>query len=139
MSTTSATPRWEPDSIKIQSPTLLRTENYALWRLEAQIHLNNAGVWSVVNGCDTKPTVEDPLEIMNLLRMLGIFSLDHKNVTSTIHHVSSVFNFKKDPSATWNKCVAQFESLYTTVTFKLFTITTSDKEWQQGLKQSFSD
>jgi len=44
-STSSTTLCWEPGSIKIQSPTLLRTDNYALWRVEAQIHLDNAGVY----------------------------------------------------------------------------------------------
>ena len=57
-STTTTIPWWEASSMKIQSPTLLRTDNYALWRLEAQIHLENAGVWGVVNGSDTKPTTD---------------------------------------------------------------------------------
>jgi len=163
----STTPRWEPGSIKIQSPTLLRTDNYALWCLEAQIHLDNAGVWSVVNGTDTKPTTdthENWKRKNNQARALliqlvtdeykGIIgnhesskdawdllenTLDHKNVTSTIHPVSAVFDFKKDPSTTWNEHIAQYESRYTTVTSKLSTITTTDKAWQRGLKDAFAN
>ena len=47
--------KWESPSIKIHNPTLLRTDNYAIWRLEAQIHLDNADVWELVSGEEKKP------------------------------------------------------------------------------------
>lgn len=164
----SATPRQEPGSVKIQSPTLLHIDNYALWWLEAQIHLNNAGVWTVVNGSEAQPIADDPHDnwkrknnqVRALLIQLvtdkykGIVSnyksskeawdllentLDHKSVTSMIHPVSVVFDFKKDSSTSWNEHITQFETHFTTVTTKLSTVTSTDKEWQRGLKQSFAD
>ena len=52
-SSASVAGRWKPPSIKIFNPTLLRTENYAVWRLEAEIH---ADVWELVSGLEVRPT-----------------------------------------------------------------------------------
>ena len=166
-STTTTITRWEAGSMKIQSPTLLRTDNYALRCLEAHIHLQNAGVWGVVNGSDAKPTTDThdnwsrknnqahvlliqlvADEYKGIIRNHAISTeawivlkdrLDHKNVNSTIHPVSAVFDMIKDLSTTWNEHIAFYESRYTTITSKLSTITTTDKAWQKGLKQAFAE
>ena len=61
-------------------------------------------------------------------------TLDPKNDLYLIHPVSAVFNMIKVPSTTWKKNIPQCESRYTTITFKLSTISATDKAWQQGLK-----
>ena len=147
---TSSTPvtKWEPSSVKIHNPTLLRTDNYAIWRLEAQIHLDNADVWELVSGIEVKPENADPHDNWKrknkqarslLVRLVsdeyrGLIggeassagawkdledTLDRKNVTSTIHPVNAVFDMKKEESTSWTAHIAEFESKWTIVNTKV--------------------
>jgi len=125
-SSASVTGRWELPSIKILNPTLLRIENYAVWRLETVIHLDNEGVWEVVSGSEPKPTT-DPhgnwkrknRQAQSLLialvsgeykNLIGNHehasaawkalenTLDRKSVSSTIYPINQVLYMQKDES-----------------------------------------
>jgi len=159
--------RWEPTSIKIYNPTLLRTDNYLIWRLEAQIHLDNIDVWELVSGAEVKPTTDthDNWKRKNrqalslLIQMVtdeykGLIgnnnssasawkiledTLDRKSVTSTIYPVNQVFDMKKTDAKSWTEHIAEFESRWTNVNSKVSTATTTSKPWIQGLQLAFSD
>ena len=159
--------KWEPTSIKIHNPTLLRTDNYAMWRLEAQIHLDNADVWELVFGEKVKPTSNSHdnwkrknKQSRSLLIQLvsdeykGMIgnhasshdawkaledTLDRKNITATIHPVNAIFDMKKEESTPWNSHITEFESRWTVVNSKVSASTTESESWLQGLKLCFND
>jgi len=159
--------RWEPTSIKIYNPTLLRTDNYMIWRLEAQIHLDNIDVWELVSGAEVKPTtdIHDNWKRKNrqalslLIQMVsdeykGLIgnnissasawkiledTLDRKSVTSTIYPVNQVFDMKKTDAKSWSEHITEFESRWTNVNSKVSTATTTSKLWIQSLQLAFSD
>ena len=166
-STAPAVPRWEAGSIKINDPIKLRSDNYPIWRMEAEVHLINAGVWKVVDGTDPQPTTDTHdnwarknAQARALLMQLVTEdfkpiignnpsastawtlledTLDRKNVTSTIHPVNTLFDYKKDEAKSWQEHVSEFESLLTIVNSKVATADSSSKPWLQGLKQCFAD
>jgi len=166
-SSASVAGRWELPSIKILNPTLLRTENYAVWRLEAVIHLDNADVWEVVSGSEPKPTT-DPhdnwkrknrqarslliaLVTSEYKNLIGTHenaseawkvlenTLDRKSVSSTIYPINQVLYMQKDESKTWNEHIAEFESRWTNANSKVATTTTDSKAWIRGFQLVFSD
>jgi len=141
------THRWEPTSIKIYNPILLRIDNYMIWRLEVQIHLDNIDVWELVSGAEVKPTtnIHDNWKRKNrqalslLIQMVsdeykGLIgnntssasawkiledTLDRKSVTSTIYPVNQVFDMKKSDAKSWSEHIAEFESRWTSVNSKV--------------------
>jgi len=166
-SSASVAGRWELPSIKILNPTLLHTENYAIWRLEAIIHLDNADVWEVVSGSEPKPTT-DPhdnwkrknRQARSLLialvsgkykNLIGNYehtsaawkalenTLDRKSVSSTIYPIYQVLYMQKDEYKTWNKYITEFESRWTNANSKVATATKDSKPWIRGFQSVFSD
>ena len=129
---------WESTSIEIYNSTLLRTNNYLIWRLEAQIHLDNIDVWELVSGAEVKPTTNthDNWKQKNRqarsvsIQMLtdeykGLIgnknssasawnisedTIDRKSVTSTIYLVNQVFDINKTDAKSWTEHIAEFES-----------------------------
>ena len=168
-SSSSSVPKWEPSSIQIHNPTLLRTDNYAIWRLEAQIHLDNADVWEVVSGVEAKPTAEDPHDNWKrknrqaralLIQLVsdeykGTIgnhasapdawksledTLDRRNITSTMHLVNAILDMKKEDSTSWSSHIEGFESRWSIVNAKVSTASSTSKPpWLEGLKLCFND
>jgi len=156
--------RWKPTPIEIYNPTLLRTDNYVTWRLEAQIHLDNADVWEVVSGVEIKPTndIHDNWKRKNCLGRSLLLQLvsdvykgtiynnkssadawkileDTLDRKPTMHRVNQILDMKKDESKSWNEHIAEFELRWAHVNLKVSTATDTSKPWIQGLKLAFSD
>jgi hypothetical protein len=159
--------KWEPTSIKIHNPTLLRSDNYPTWRMEAQIHLDNADVWELVCGEE----ISSPIDTFNNFKRknkmarsilvqlvsdeykgtIGNHSsahdawksledtLDRKNVSSTIHPVNAIFDMRKDENTSMLLHITEFESKWTVVNTKVSNASSTDKDWLQGLKLCFND
>ena len=126
-STSVGISRWDPGPSKISNPVLLRSDNYPLWRLETVIHLTTANVWDVVSGSNTAPQIDyhhnwkrANNQARSLLIQLvseefkGIIgnhensadawkaiedTLDRRSVTSTIHPINQIFDYKKSASS----------------------------------------
>jgi len=95
-SSASVAGRWELPSIKILNPTLLRTENYAVWRLEAVIHLDNVDVWEMVSGSEPKPTTDphDNWKRKNRQArslLIALVSGEYKNLIGNHEHASAAW------------------------------------------------
>ena len=143
--------KWEPTSIQIFNPTLLRTDNYAIWCLEAQIYLDSADVWELVSGLEVKPTTDtfDNWKRKNkqarslLIQLVSDEykgttgnhasshdawksledTLDRKKVASTIHLVNAIFDLKKKGNTSWDSQIKDFESRWNVVNTKISTAT----------------
>ena len=65
------------------------------------------------------------------------YTLDYKDVTSTIYHVNAVFDLKKDYSKLSEEHISEFESHWPLVDPKVRTVVATSKAWLQGLEQCF--
>ena len=59
-------------------------------------------------------------------------TLDRRSVTSTIHPINQIFDFKKSASSSWNEYIMEFETLWTAVNTKTSAANRNSKQWIQS-------